>query len=77
MGYRLLVVYRRALAAKAPDALGYTQIDFRIAEEWWAEGACVLIRNRLRASVRPRRFLEDTRVTACVSGVMRYRVRLF
>lgn len=34
------------------------------------------IRNRLRASDRPRRFLEDTRVMARESGVMRDRVRV-
>ncbi len=34
------------------------------------------VRNRLRASDRPRRFLDDTRVMARESGVMRDRVRV-
>ena len=67
---------REAVDRLARDLAWQAAAGVDLGYEAFHSTVLVGVRNRLRASDRPRRFLEDPRVMARESGVMRDRVRV-
>lgn len=67
---------REAVDRLARDLAWQAAAGVDLGYEAFHSTVLVGVRNRLRASDRPRRFLDDTRVMARESGVMRDRVRV-